>query len=39
MTVEPPLTKLQQFLLEAPAMSDEEYEFILEKRRALNAWN
>ncbi|MBC7892162.1 MAG: hypothetical protein H7Y12_08125 [Sphingobacteriaceae bacterium] len=33
-----PLTKLQQLLLDAPVMSDEEYEFIMEKRRALNAW-
>ncbi len=35
---EPPLTKLQQLLLEAPPMSDEEYELIMEKRRALNEW-
>jgi|GEM_PF-2250477 len=33
-----PLTKLQQLLLDAPAMNEEEYEFIMEKRRALNAW-
>lgn len=35
---EPPLTQLQRLILEAPAMSDEEYEFIIEKRRALNEW-
>lgn len=35
---DPPLTKLQQLLLDdTSVMSDEEYEFIMEKR-ALNAW-
>lgn len=39
-TTQPPLTKLQQLLLDdKTVMSDEEYEFIMEKRRALNAWN
>jgi hypothetical protein len=33
---DPLLTELQRLILEAPAMSDEEYELIMEKRRALH---
>ena len=33
------LTKLQSLLLEAPDMSDEEFNAILEKRKSLNQWN
>ncbi|MDP2902923.1 MAG: hypothetical protein Q8N96_07405 [Methylovulum sp.] len=34
----PPLTGFQQFLLDSPEMSDEEYAFIEEKRKHLNQW-
>lgn len=33
------LTKLQMLLLEAPDMTDEEFELIMEKRKSLNQWN
>lgn len=33
------LSDLQKLLLEAPSLSDEDYELIIEKRKALNKWN
>jgi hypothetical protein len=33
------LSDLQKLLLEAPNLSDEDYNLILEKRKALNKWN
>ncbi|NOX46486.1 MAG: hypothetical protein GXO89_05855 [Chlorobi bacterium] len=32
------LTSLQEFLLTAPVMCDEDYEFFLEKKKNFNKW-
>jgi|WetSurMetagenome_2_1015567.scaffolds.fasta_scaffold210942_3 hypothetical protein len=32
------LNEFQMFLLNSPEMSDEEYQFVQEKRRSLNQW-
>jgi hypothetical protein len=34
----PKLTEFQQFLLDSPEMSDEEYQAIQEKRQHLEQW-
>jgi hypothetical protein len=35
---EMPLTDFQKFLLESPEMTEQEYQFIQEKRQHLSTW-